>query len=178
MNTQFKQANYQHGFSLGELGLVLLIVAIIGMFAFPKFIEYNERVVATEEAENITQYASKTRAAYFMDVDFAGLDTGVLRTTGIFPASMVRGNAIVNRYQGNVTAAPNRLTNNADSVLFTSTNYPIAGCREVVQRISLVARVVSVNDIVVRAGDKALDRVALGTACKEGDNTLSFVVAK
>jgi prepilin-type N-terminal cleavage/methylation domain-containing protein len=169
---------YQRGFSLGELGLVLLIVAIISMFAYPKFIEYSETVVATEEADNITQYVSKTKAAHSADSDFQLVSTAVLRTTGIFPASMVQGTNVVNKYQGTVSVEPTTLTNSNDSALFTSTNYSLAGCREVVPRMAAVARTVSVNGSVVKPGNEPLNRELLGNACTVAANTLTFAVSK
>jgi len=168
----------EQGFTLGELGLVLLVVAIISMFAYPKFIEYSETVVAAEEADNITQYVSKMKAAHSTDADFSLVTTNELRMTGIFPASMLQGANVVNKYQGAVTAAPNSLSNPNDSVLFTSANYSLTGCREVVPRMAAVARTVTVNSTVVKPLDLPLVRETLGNACTVAVNTISFVVSK
>lgn len=176
-SNQFRQ-NRQAGFTLGELGLVLLIVAMISMFAYPKFIEYSETVVAGEEADNITHYVSKMKAAHAADSDFAAVTTEELRSTGVFPASMVQGSNVVNKYQGSVTAVPNTISNSNDSVQFTSTNYSLAGCREVVPRMAGLARIVTVNTNAVKALDQQLDRQALGTACSVAVNTIVFTVSK
>lgn len=174
----FANRRFEVGFTLGELGLVLLIVAIISMFAYPKFIEYSETVVAAEEADNITQYVSKMKAAHSTDSDFSLVTTGELLSTGIFPASMVQGSNVVNKYQGKVTVEPNTLSNPNDSVTFTSTNYSRTGCREVVPRMAAVARMVSVNGNPVKPLDMPLVREALGSACTVAVNTITFVVSK
>ncbi len=178
MNNKLKQAKYQAGFTLGELGLVLLIVAIIAMFAYPKFIEYNEGVLAGEEADNITQYVSKMKSAYSTDSDFSLVTTATLINTGIFPASMVQAAGVINNYQGAVTAEPNAITSANDSVLFTSTNYSQAGCREVVPRMASVARIVNVNGTVVKPLNLPLVRATLGTACTVEPNRVTFAVSR
>jgi len=175
---RFVACKFESGFTLGELGLVLLIVAIISMFAYPKFIEYSETVVAAEEADNITQYVSKMKAAHSTDSDFSLVTTSELLATGIFPASMVQGSNVVNKYQGKVTVEPNSLINPNDSVIFTSTNYSLAGCREVVPRMAAVARTVSVNGTVVKPLDTPLVRETLGSACTVAVNTITFAVSK
>jgi len=174
----FVTRRFESGFTLGELGLVLLIVAIISMFAYPKFIEYSETVVAAEEADNIIQYVSKMKAAHSTDSDFALVTASELLATGIFPASMAQGSNVVNKYQGKVTVDPNSLSNPNDSVIFTSTNYSRTGCREVVPRMAAVARTVSVNGTVVKPLDMPLVRETLGTACTVEANAITFVVSK
>jgi len=169
---------WESGFTLGELGLVLLIVAMISMFAYPKFIEYSESVTAGEEADNITHYVSKMRAAHATDSDFSLVTTEILRTTGIFPATMVQGTNVINKYQGTVSAEPSGVVNANDSVQFTSTNYSLAGCREVVPRMAGLARTVNVNGSPVKPRDEPLDRQLLGTACTVAANTIVFVVSK
>ena len=77
-----------------------------------------------------------------------------------------------------MTVEPNTLTNPNDSVLFTSTNYSLAGCREVVPRMASVARTVNVNGSEVKPLDMPLIRDALGTACKVAVNTVTFAVSK
>jgi hypothetical protein len=168
----------QSGYNLIELGLVLLVIAFAGLFGYSKFIEHNENVVSAEEADNITQYVSKTKSAYAMDSDFSLVNTTGLRTTGVFPASMVQGSNVLNKYQGVVTAVPNAITHPGDSVLFTSTNYTEAGCRAVVPRMASIARTVSVNGTVVKPLDLPLVRDALGAACTVAVNTITFAVSK
>lgn len=173
MNNKLKK--HQVGFTLGELGLVLLIVAIIAMFAYPKFIEYNDSVLAGEEADNIIQYVSKTKSAYSMNSDFDGLTTESLVKSGVFPPSMIKGdNTVVNNYQGVVTAALNGGNN---TVTFTSTNYSQAGCQEVVSRIASVASTISVGaQMVKKAANEKLDRANLG-ACIANSNVV-FTISK
>jgi len=169
---------FEAGFTLGELGLVLLIVAMISMFAYPKFIEYSESVTAGEEADNITHYVSKMRSAHATDSDFRLITTEILRSTGIFPGTMVQGTNVINKYQGTVTAEPGAIANPNDSVQFTSTNYSLAGCREVVPRMAGLARIVTVNGTPVKPKDEPLDRQLLGTACTVAANTIVFIVSK
>ncbi len=178
MRSTIRQQNFQRGFNLIELGLVLLIISFSGYFAYSKFTEYSESVLSAEEADNITQYASKTKTAYAMDSDFSHVNTAGLRTTGIFPNSMVQGTNVLNRYQGVVTVVPNAITSSNDSVLFTSTNYTEAGCRAVVPRMAFIARTVFVNGKLVKPLDLPLVRDTLGEACTVAANTISFTVSK
>ena len=177
-NTPLKQSKYQTGFTLVELGLVLLVVAVIGMFAYSKFMGQNQEVLASQESDNVTTYVSKTKKAYTNDSNFSTVTTDALRTNGIFPRSMVQGTTVVNNYQGTVTAAPNTVSNADDSVLFTSTNYTQEGCREIVPKIAAVAQLISVNGTVVKPLNARLDRVTLGTSCADEDNTVTFVISK
>jgi len=178
MRNKIKQSTGQAGFNLIELGLVLLVVSFAGYFAYSKFTEYSESVLSAEEADNITQYAAKTKTAYAMDSDFSLVNTTGLRTTGIFPNSMVQGTNVLNKYQGTVSAVPNAISSSNDSVLFTSTNYTEAGCRAVVPKMAFVARTVSVNGKLVKPLDLPLVRDILGEACTVAANTIVFTVSK
>ena len=106
------------------------------------------------------------------------MTTAELLATGVFPASMAQGANVVNKYQGKVTVEPNSLLNPNDSVMFTSTNYSLVGCREVVPRMAAVARTVSVNGTVVKPLDMPLVRETLGSACTVAVNTITFAVSK
>lgn len=172
-----KQVKNQKGMTLGELSLVLLIVAGLGGWVYTKFAENQEEKIAIQEAEDINKYVTRLQNAHTGDADFATATTANARTNGIFPREMVQGTAVVNKYNGTVEVAPNTITNTNDSALFTLTNYTEAGCRNVVPQIAKLARTVSVGGTAVKALNANLDKTGLGGAC--GDtNTVTFVISK
>lgn len=168
----------QRGSFLMELSLGLLILALLGLFAYQSFNSSRESTRIQEEVSDITKYIAATQSLYTAMPDFSGVTTDVLRTNKIFPDSMVSGSTVSNKLAGTVTAAANQLVNPADTVLFTLTNYTEDACKKVIPKIGSGARTISANGTVIKPTDGVLDVPAIGTSCTTSENTVTFVVSK
>lgn len=171
------KSNNQRGFTLGELGLVLLVVGIIAYFAYPKYLQHTQTVLAQEEMDSVTQYVGNFQKAYKADPDYSTVSTAIGVQLGYFDTTMIQGTTAYNKYQGTVTVVPNQVTNPNDTALFTTTNYSLAGCQQVVPGIAQISRTMTVNGTTVQPLDQPLVKTTLGTACAS-TNTVTFVISK
>lgn len=164
---RFPSLATQKGFGLLELGLALLVIAVLGIYAYGQYASAREETQAQSEVADITSYWAKSQERYANQRNYTGLTTVALIQSNVFPASMilVPSVSVINKYQGNVTAAASTLTTADDGVDFTVSGYSTPGCSSVVPKVSNGARRITIGGTVVKPLDGQLDIAALGTQC-------------
>lgn len=172
------QLQSQKGFTVLELGMVLVLVAIIMVPMFNRFMDSRDKDLAKAEVDLWTAIATNSQDKYSLEPDYTGVTQATMKGLDIFPASMLSGTSIVNKAKGTVTCAAVDVTATKDGLECTSTNYPKAMCTSVAQKLATVMRKISVGTTVVKAADAATDMSELSTACAASGNTLKFVIPK
>jgi type II secretory pathway pseudopilin PulG len=171
----------QKGFGLLEIGLALLVVAVLGIYAYGQYADSRDETVSSAEVSDMTLYWAKTQQRYSSNPSYAGLTTAGLIGANVFPHSMdlVPGTSVVNKYQGTVAAAAVTLTTAGDGVEFTMSGYPQNGCASVVPKVANGARKIDVNGTIVKPLDGALNVTGLGTACLASSaNVIKFSIGR
>ncbi|MBK4736085.1 type 4 pilus major pilin [Noviherbaspirillum pedocola] len=168
----------QAGYTLLELGFVMVIVGGMAYYAISGFLSDRDSGMVKNEIENTFKFISETMSQYSTQPDFSNVSTDVLRQFGVFPPSMVSGNQVHNLNHGTITAAPTTVTAQNDGVTFTETNYTQAMCQKVLPRIDAGVRLMTVNGIVVKGLDSQLKMDLLGANCRSDNNTVLFVISK
>jgi Tfp pilus assembly protein PilE len=159
----------QGGFGLLELGLVLLIVSVLGIYAYQQYASNRDESLAQSEVADITSYWAKTQERYSNQQAYTGLDTATLIQANVFPASMtlVANTSVQDKYQGALTAAPGTLKTADDAVVFTAKNYTPAGCASVVPKVANGARKIEIGSTTVKEDGGKLDIKLLGSECSK-----------
>ena len=176
----FKRAA-QKGFGLLEIGLALLVVAVLGIYAYSQYADSRDETVSSAEVSDMTLYWAKTQQRYASNPSYQGLTIAGLIGANVFPHSMdlVPGSSVVNKYQGTVGASPVNLTTAGDGVEFTLSGYPQNGCASVVPKVANGARKIDVNGTIVKPLDGTLNITALGTACTAtSNNVVKFSIGR
>jgi prepilin-type N-terminal cleavage/methylation domain-containing protein len=190
----------QHGFTLIEVGVVLILVALFAAFViYPRFAANRDSQNVTNVAGDLTTIAAKTSGLFPPPGNFAALGTGVstancgvLVDNRIFAGTSLRGTAaaagggggagtpaVVNHPfdDGTISCGPATLVNANDGFTIQFDGLRNNVCSELVRSAQGNARRVSVNGTVVKALNGALNPATLGTQCTAAGTDEAQVVA-
>lgn len=173
-----QKSRQQKGFTVLELGMVLVLVALIMVPMFNRFMDSRDKDLAKAEVDLWTAISSNAQDKYALEPDYTGVTHTTMKGLDIFPATMLSGTSIINKAKGTVTCAAVDVTATKDGLECTSTNYPKTMCNAVAVKLATVMRKVSVGTTVVKAADVGTDMTAMSTACAASGNTLKFVIPK
>ena len=170
----------QQGFTMLELGLVLLIAAILGFIAVRQYNGSRSDSKSQDEVSEMTRTLSKIQAAYSSLPDYAGVTTQVLINNNVFDDSWVNTarTAVLNNFNGAVTAAPFTLTNANDAVAVTSAGYDRAACGNLPMKVANAVRRLDINGTTVMPVGGAVSPALVGTSCLANGNTFILYVGK
>lgn len=163
----------QRGFLSVELGLVLLVVAIlvVGSVAY-----YNSNLRKTSISTNVQQIqaiAGAAKATYGYQNLYSQVTTAVAVQGHLIPDSLRDGAAstATNNFGSAITVAPANGTGTNDMLQVTWGNVPSDQCSDIVLGVASSLRRVSVGGTVVKPLDGAMNIATLNTACEANTNT-------
>ena len=174
----------QGGFLSVELGLVLLVVAILIVGAVAL---YSNNLRQTSIGANITDIqniASVAKANYGNSNQYGSVTTAIAVRSHIVPSSLRDGTAATgtNKFGAAITFAPANGTGTNDLLTLTWGNMPSSQCAEIVTGVAGSMRRVTVAGTVVKPLDGALAIDTLSTACEantsDGNVTVLFDIGR
>lgn len=159
------------GFLSLEMGLVLLVTAIIIVGAV---IYYRDNLRKTSVQANVQQVlatSSALRAKYGQSNKYSLVTTELAVRSGSIPESLRDGSAgtATNSFGGAIAVTPATLTGANDSVEIVWPNVPKKQCSDIISGVEGELRQVAVGSATVKANNGALDSVGLETACEAAD---------
>jgi prepilin-type N-terminal cleavage/methylation domain-containing protein len=165
------------GFGLVEIMLVLIIVALLGNYAYGRYTTNKESTKAEQEKADVVTTIANTQEKFTIYTDYATASLQVLIDNGVFPVSVTRANSVTNQYAGTVTVSQNTINSPADTLKFTTTNYTVSGCKLLIPKMESGMLQVSVNGQVVKPLNGTLDITKLGPACTAA-SSIEYIIAK
>ncbi|WP_432262847.1 type 4 pilus major pilin [Cupriavidus sp. TMH.W2] len=170
----------QQGFTMMELGLVLIVAVVLVFAAVRMYNGSRADSKAQSEVGDITRVLAKTQDSYSALPDYTGVTTAVLINNNVFPTGWVNAarTAVVNNFNGAVTAAPFTLVNANDAVAVTSASYDRASCSSLPMKVSNAVRRLDINGTTVMPLGGAVDPALVGTSCLANGNTFIYYVGK
>lgn len=148
----------QGGFTMVELGLVLVVAAIALVGVITYFSNNSTAAQSQQLVNDLTSLSGKVKSAYannYGAITNAKLDTGGF-FNGLPALNDVAGVVTTNLGGGTLTVAPGTVTSANDSVMYTITQIPDAACIPLVSAMAKGATKLLVGAKVVKAvGAKA-----------------------
>lgn len=174
----------QGGFLSVELGLVLLVVAILVVGAVAL---YSNNLRQTSIGSNITDVqniASVAKANYGNSNQYGSVTTAIAVRSHIVPAPLRDGTAATatNKFGAAITFTPANGTGTNDLLTLTWGNVPSSQCAEIVTGSEGAMRRITVAGTVVKPLDGKLAIDTLSTACEantsDGNVTVLFDIGR
>jgi type II secretory pathway pseudopilin PulG len=163
----------QRGFLSVELGLVLLVVAIlvVGAVAY-----YNSNLRKTSISTNVQQIqaiAGSAKATYGYQNLYGQVNTAVAVQGHLIPDSLRDGaaNTATNNFGAAIVVSPVNGTGTNDMLQVTWGNVPSDQCSDIVLGVATSLRRISVGATVVKPLDGAINIATLNDACEANTNT-------
>lgn len=158
----------QSGFALIELGLALLVVAVLGVAAVYLYTNNLRQTSISNNVTHIQNIASTAKANYGISNQYGVVTTAVAVRSRIIPAPLRDGQAATatNPFGAAITTVPANGTGTSDLLTLTWGNVPAAQCTEIVNGVSGSMRRITVGGTVVKALDANLIVDTLTTACE------------
>lgn len=160
----------QRGVGMVEIGLGLVIAAIIGIGVVSYFSNNSTAAQATQLATDLNMLVGKVKSAY--GGQYGNVTNARLNTGGFFAKlpSLTNNAGVVTTSLGGgtLTVAPGTVTTANDSVRYTITQLPNDACLPLVTAMAKTATTLSIGANVVKAAG-ALPDPSLVTCA--GDNT-------
>jgi type II secretory pathway pseudopilin PulG len=161
-----RKLSLQKGFGLLEIGLALLIIAILGIYAYSQYNASRAEAQANGVVADFTSYAAKTQQRWTGQTSYSGVTLAQLIAAGVFPSNMVLSTTSVNnKFNGAVTVAVTNLTGTNDGLAFTEGGYTQEGCQAILPKVASVARKIDVGATNVKPLDGTLNMATVGTVC-------------
>ena len=158
----------QHGFSSVELGLTLLVVAILVVGAIAFFTSNLRKTSVQSNVQQIQALAGAAKATYGYQNLYGQVTTAVAVQGHVIPDTLRDGNdaTATNNFGSPITVAPSNGTGTNDMLLVTWGNVPSSQCSDIVIGVANSLRRIDVGATNVKPLDGALDVGALNTACE------------
>ena len=158
----------QQGFALVELGLALLVVAILVVAAVTLYTNNLRQTSISNNVTYIQNIASTAKANYGTRNQYGAVTTAVAVRSHIIPTTLRDGQAATatNPFGAAITTVSSNGTGTADLLTLTWGNVPASQCTEIVIGVSGSMRRITVGTTVVKALDANLIEDTLTTACE------------
>jgi Tfp pilus assembly protein PilE len=173
-----RSRTHQGGFLSVELGLVLLVVAILIVGAVAL---YSNNLRQTSIGSNITDIqniASVAKANYGNSNQYGSVTTAIAVRSHIVPATLRNGNlaTATNKFGTAITFVSANGTGTNDLLTLTWGNVPSSQCAEIVTGSEGSMRRITVAGTVVKPLDGKLAVDTLSTACEANTSDGNVVV--
>lgn len=174
----------QRGFASVELGLVLLVVAILVVGAVTYYNSNLRKTSITTNVQQIQSIAGSAKATYGYQNLYGQVTTAVAVQGHLIPDSLRDGAAATatNNFGAAITVAPANGTGTNDMLQVTWGNVPSDQCSDIVLGVATSLRRISVGATVVKPLDGAISIGDLNTACEANTNTgnvaLTFAIGR
>jgi prepilin-type N-terminal cleavage/methylation domain-containing protein len=158
----------QRGLTMVELSVVLVIAALLIAAVFTALRSNQRRVELRDNQAMITQIVADLQGKFGRTGQYANTTLALAVQSRSIPEELrIAGtNTAQNGYGGLIALAPATCTVANDCLDLTWAQVPQAQCMDLVIGTQNVARRISVNAVVVKALDGALDLGALATNCE------------
>lgn len=121
----------QKGFTVVEIIVVLLVIAVLVGSALKGYAVYRD-TQATTEVSDLQYVIAKLQSKYRNTPSTAAVTTANAITGNVFPASMnVGATTVTNRVGGLVTVAPATVSTANDAFLITEAGWASEGCQRI-----------------------------------------------
>jgi Tfp pilus assembly protein PilE len=165
------------GFISAELGLVLLVVALLTIGAITMYSNNVRQSAINQNISEIQNIATSAKSAYGVTNLYGSVTTAVAVRSRIVPSNLRDGQAATatNSYGSAITITPANGTGTNDLLTLTWGNVPANQCLEIVNGVSPSMRRITVGGTVVKPLDSVLSVATTTTACET--NTSDGVVS-
>jgi hypothetical protein len=171
----------ERGFMSIELGLVLLVVAIMIAAAVLFYRDTQRKNAINNNVADVVSISGNLVAKYGQLNRYGDVTTELAVKANVIPAHLrdVGADTASNRFGGVIALAPADITATNDAVAITWPNVPSAMCSDIVSGVQGEFRVITVDGTEVKADGDILDMTALEDACDTGAATeLVFSVGR
>lgn len=179
MNKILKKIKKQKGFTLLELLAVLIIIAILGTGLYFVMAKVTSSSDAKAEDKNVQLIASALRTTYGNTASYSGLTASVqqLITSGVFPASIVSGTTLANKWGGAITIASYSVSPGTDNYFdITEASIPRDICNKMASLTASSFPLVNINGTPFKTATVTNpDPSTSVTLCNNQTNTLDFI---
>lgn len=169
-------SNSQHGFTMVELGLVLVVSAIVLVGVISKFSVNSTTTQADQLTGDLTSLMGKVKSAYannYAAVTNAKLDTGGF-FRGLISLNDNAGAVTTNLGGGTLTVSSGTVTTAGDSVSYVMTQVPDAACLPIATALSKTATKLLIGTNVVKAPGVLPDPSKV--ICSGDSNTVTLLI--
>ena len=183
---QSMKKSFQKGFTLVELGIVVVVAAVILSVVLPKVGEVFGGAKTNGELQELPDVIAKIQKIYSNAPSYAGATLQTVADMGAFPASRIvvaNPASVTNRWGGAVTLAVSTITTANDTVNLSHTNIPAQACIDVISQLGNSMggiRIITVGGVTVKADGANVDNALLATNCNAGGaaNTVVYRFSK
>lgn len=166
----------QKGVGMVEIGLGLVIVALIGVGVVNYFSNNSTSAQANQLGSDLSMLVGKVKSAY--GGQYANVTNARLSSGGFFaklPALTNNAGVVTTSLGGGtLTVAPGTVTSANDSVRYTITQLPDDACLPLVTALSKTATTLNIGANVVKAAGALPDPSRI--TCENDNTTLVFQV--
>lgn len=183
---QSMKKSLQKGFTLVELGIVVVVAAVILSVVLPKVGEVFGGTKTNGELQELPDVIAKIQKIYSNAPSFSGATLQTVADMGAFPSARIvtaSPAAISNRWGGAVTLAVSTITTANDTIDLTYTNIPAQACIDVISQMGTNGngmRIITVGGVTVKADGANVNNSTLATNCNTGGaaNTVVYRFSK
>lgn len=171
----------QKGFSSVEMGLVLLVVALLVVAAVYMYRDNLRRTSVNNNMMHLTSISGALRSVYGQANQYANVTTAIAVSGAVVPKSLRNGTATTatNTFGGTIEIAPATLTSANDAIQITWPNVASDQCQDIVMGVVSEMRKVQVAGSDVKPLDGQINLGTLTTQCDSSPNvTLNFFVGR
>lgn len=163
----------QRGFLSVEMGLVMLVVAILVVGAVVFFNSNLRKTSIQNNVQQIQSMAGTAKATYGYQNLYGQVTTAVAVQGHVIPNSLRDGTAATatNNFGSAITVVPANGTGTNDMLNVAWGNVPADQCSDIVLGVASSLRRISVGATIVKPLDGTVAIAALNTACEVNTNT-------
>lgn len=165
----------QHGFSLLEVGIVLVIAAFVAFNIYTRFIAVDDRNNARTTSDLVRDVAVACREVRSGN-SYNGVNNTVLSNAGLVPEGLsVSGSTFSHPLNGTVTLAAANHAGGTDNVCQqTWTNLDSASCSRIIGSVESQMEYIAKGTTVVKSDTVTPTSALVATACSGATNTVVF----
>lgn len=175
VSQRFKRAKSlrEKGFMSIELGLVLLVIAIMIAAAVLFYRDTQRKNAINNNVADIVSISGNLVSKYGQLNRYGDVTTALAVKSSVIPAHLrdVGADTATNRFGGVIELAPADITATSDAVTITWPNVAPGMCSDIVSGVQGEFRVITVDGTEVKADGDVLDMTALEDACDTGAPT-------
>lgn len=164
------------GYSMLEIGLALIVVAVLSVGVVTYFGQNNATAQANQLTQDLSAMVGKVKASWqgqYASVTNAKLNTGGF-LTGYPSMTNAAGTVTLGLGGGSLTVASGTVTTAGDSVSYVMTQIPDSACLPLVSALAKTATKLSIGATVVKATGGAVDPSKI--TCSGDANTITMLV--